>query len=481
MKLRKLLQNTGADTRGYDDVEVGGLAHHPEDVRPRDLFVCLNDSDGAEELCRRAAELGAAAAVAEREIDCDMPVVTVPDVRAAFAIASSNLYGEPCKKLKVIAVVGTNGKSTTAYLIHGILERCGYRAALIGTMYCEYRGERIASRLTTPDPPELHALFAKFADAGAEYVVIEVSAHAIYFRKLAGVRAEVAVFTNFSRDHLDFFKEMEIYKRTKMSYFDLRSCKCAVVNADDECGAEILAQGRVPSLSYGLENPCDVFAVNIERTDRGTRFVVNMMDEIVYADTRLRGRFNVYNCLAACTAARLVGADADDISHALHAIAPPEGRYNVIRDGGVDYVIDFAHTPDGLQNLLTAAREDTRGKLICVFGCGGDRDVSKRPIMGEIASRLADEVIVTSDNPRTEDRAAIAEDIVAGIKGSNFKVVLDREVAIVNAVLAANSGDCVVIAGKGSEAYIDEHNVKTPYSDFAALDAALAAKGKMAG
>ena len=399
------------------------------------------------------------------------------DVRYSFAIASRNLYGDAARGLKIVTVVGTDGKSTTAYLIREILERCGMRAALIGTMYNEYGGTRSESTLTTPDPPQLHELFARYAAEGAEYVVMELSAHAIYYRKLAGVRAEAAVFTNLGRDHLDFFVDEEIYRRTKKSWFDFANCKCAVINADDACGAQMIAEGKVPSISYGLDSPCDAFAVNCERTPRGTSFVINMMDELIYADTRLFGRFNVLNCLAACCTARLMGASVAGIEAALPEIAPPPGRYNVVSRGGVDYVIDFAHTPGGLRNILTEARRGAKGRLICVFGCGGDRDRGKRPEMGAAAARLADEVIVTSDNPRFEDRAAIAEDILSGVpEGSDVTVILDRATAIKSAVSRAERGDVVVIAGKGDESYIDELGVKTDYDDLSALQAAFEAK-----
>ena len=328
-----------------------------------------------------------------------------------------------------------------------------------------------------PDPPQLHELFARYAAEGAEYVVMELSAHAIYYRKLAGVRAEAAVFTNLGRDHLDFFADEEIYRRTKKSWFDFANCKCAVINADDACGAQMIAEGKVPSISYGLDSPCDAFAVNCERTPRGTSFVINMMDELIYADTRLFGRFNVLNCLAACCTARLMGASVAGIEAALPEIAPPPGRYNVVSRGGVDYVIDFAHTPGGLRNILTEARRGAKGRLICVFGCGGDRDRGKRPEMGAAAARLADEVIVTSDNPRFEDRAAIAEDILSGVpEGSDVTVILDRATAIKSAVSRAERGDVVVIAGKGDESYIDELGVKTDYDDLSALQAAFEAK-----
>ena len=475
MLLSEVLKGAGAKSPRAD-VEITGISFKPDEVKRGDLFVCLHTESAAQE-CAEAKRRGAAAILAPADVDCGAPCAVAEDVRYAFAIASRNLYGDAARGLKIVTVVGTDGKSTTAYLIREILERCGMRAALIGTMYNEYGGTRSESTLTTPDPPQLHELFARYAAEGAEYVVMELSAHAIYYRKLAGVRAEAAVFTNLGRDHLDFFADEEIYRRTKKSWFDFANCKCAVINADDACGAQMIAEGKVPSISYGLDSPCDAFAVNCERTPRGTSFVINMMDELIYADTRLFGRFNVLNCLAACCTARLLGASVAGIEAALPEIAPPPGRYNVVSRGGVDYVIDFAHTPGGLRNILTEARRGAKGRLICVFGCGGDRDRGKRPEMGAAAARLADEVIVTSDNPRFEDRAAIAEDILSGVpEGSDVTVILDRATAIKSAVSRAERGDVVVIAGKGDESYIDELGVKTDYDDLSALQAAFEAK-----
>lgn len=483
MLLGKLLERTGAKiAREHGRIRISGITFDAESVRPGDLFVCLRGSraDG-HDFCERAGQLGAAAVLAEQEEDCGIPCAIVADTRKALSLVSQNFYGRPAEKLKIITVVGTNGKTTTAYLIHELLERCGMRSAFIGTMYIEYGGIRYPSSLTTPDPTDLNRLFAELVEKRIEYVVMELSAHAIYYDKLYGIRAEVAVFTNFSRDHLDFFKDMDVYKKVKKSWFTFSNCKCAVINADDPCGAELLSEGKVPSISYGLDSPSDVFAVNIERAPSGTDFVINLMDELIYAETRLFGRFNVYNTLAACSAARLLGAEPKSMEKYLPLIAPPDGRFSLVCEGGVNYVIDFAHTPDGLENLLKAAREITRGKLICVFGCGGDRDATKRPMMGESASRLADRVVVTSDNPRTESRAAIAEDICAGIgEDADLIVILDRETAIRHAVDRAASGDTVVIAGKGSEGYIDENNVKTPYSDKSALENALAARRRIA-
>lgn len=475
MKLSVLLQGI-APVEECDDVEVTGIATDSRKVKKGDLFVCMQGVHGDGRLyADNAVEAGAVATLCEKELAYSkVPVVKVSDARRAYALASAKFFGNPAAAMKIITVTGTNGKSTTAYITAKLLEAGGYKVGLIGTMYYEYGGTKLPSALTTPDPFELHRLFSDMKAAGVQYVVMEFSAHAIYLKKLAGVCSDICIFTNLSQDHLDYFGDMKRYKAAKKSCFTPEYTRCALVNVDDACGREILSECRVPSVSYGLDNPADSFAIDVEDGARGCSFVANIMDDIVSVDCRLYGRFNVYNALAACTAARMAGVGLDEIAKCLYSLDPPSGRFNVIESGGVKYVVDFAHTPDGLYNLLKEGRKMCKGHLVTVFGCGGDRDVSKRPIMGRIAGEMSDTVIVTSDNPRTESRQSIADDITAGIRDmKKVFVELDRSRAIALAVRLAESGDVVLIAGKGSEDYIDENNVKTPYSDSVQLGKAL--------
>lgn len=467
MKLSVLLQGVASVAEG-DDVGISGIATDSRKVRKGDMFICMQGAGGdGHAYVDDAIDAGAAAVLCTEDIGSkSVPVIKVGNARRAYALASAQFFGNPASGMKIVTVTGTNGKSTTAYITAKLLEAGGHKVGLIGTMYYEYGGKKLPSTLTTPDPYELHRLFADMKAAGTEYVVMEFSAHAIYLEKLAGVCSDICIFTNLSQDHLDFFGDMKRYKAAKKSCFTAEYTRCALVNVDDACGREILSECRVPSVSYGLDNPADSFAIDIEDSARGCSFVANIMDDIVAIDCRLYGRFNVYNALAACTAARMAGVSLDDISACLNTLDPPSGRFNVIESGGVKYVVDFAHTPDGLYNLLKEGRKMCKGNLIAVFGCGGDRDVSKRPIMGRIAGEMSDTVIVTSDNPRTESRQSIAEDIMSGIRNKNKVFVeLDRSRAIALAVRLAKSGDVVLIAGKGSEDYIDENNVRTPYSD----------------
>ena len=475
MKFSQLLQGV-APCGNYGDVEVKGISVRSTDIGKGEVFVCMKGTGGdGHNYCKEAVAAGAAAIVCSDDVGLQpVPVVKVQNTRKAYALMSANFFGNPASSLRIVTVTGTNGKSTTAYVTAKLLEAGGFNVGLIGTMYYEFAGKKLPSTLTTPDPFELHRLFYEMKSAGVQYVVMEFSAHAIYLEKLSGVCSDICIFTNLSQDHLDFFGDMKRYKAAKKSCFTAAYTRCALVNVDDACGREILSECKVPTVSYGLDNPADSFAIDVEDTARGCSFVANIMDDIVDVDCRLYGRFNVYNVLAACTAARMAGVGLAEIADCLYTLEPPSGRFNVIESGGVKYVVDFAHTPDGLYNLIKEGAKLCKGKLITVFGCGGDRDVSKRPIMGKIAGEMSDIVIVTSDNPRTESRQSIADDILSGIRKRNkLFVELDRSRAIALAVELALPGDVVLIAGKGSEGYIDENNVRTPYSDSAQLNKAL--------
>lgn len=470
MLLERLVKNCNVISV-YGDInkDINNIRINSQEVEEGDCFICLSGvrADG-HNFANEAVARGAKAIVCNN--DYQNPLVTVikvDDTRKAYSMMSANYFGNPANKLKIITVVGTNGKSTTAYLIKELLQQNRINCGLIGTMYYEYSDKRIASSLTTPDPSMLHGLFREMLDSGMEYVVMELSAHAIYLEKLYGVLSEMTVFTNLSQDHLDFFGNMDEYAKCKKSYFDKKNTKLAIVNVDDRLGFEIVSEEKLPIITYGLENPSDAFAINVISTKEGESFVANVLDDIMDIHCNLYGKFNVYNLLSALVVAKRVGLTNAQIMQTIGKIKSPEGRFNVVRKDDITYVVDFAHTPDGIYNLLKEGREMTDKKIITIFGCGGDRDVSKRPIMGKIASEMSDIVIITSDNPRTESREGIAGDILQGVnpKGKLY-VELDRSKAIKLGVELADKGDVVFVAGKGSENYIDENNTKIPYSDM---------------
>lgn len=470
MKLKDLLQNIVIENIVGDlDTEISSICFDSSKAQEGCLFVCLKGKrcDGIA-YADIAIAKGAKAVICACNYTCrSTTVVKVANTRRALSELAINFYNNPAQRLKIIGVVGTNGKSTTAYIIAQLLRKGGKNVGLIGTMYYEYNDKKLNSDMTTPDPVELQKLLCDMADEGVEYVVMEVSAHAIHLEKLWGVITEITVFTNLSQDHLDYFGNMDDYKKCKMSYFCPQLTKMAVVNIDDDCGREIYNTAQLPMISYGLKNPSEVFAIDIEYYRNGCNYTCNAMDDIMPIESNLLGEFNIYNSLASIAVARLLDITCDSIMSCFSSIQAPEGRFNSFVRNGVNYIVDFAHTPDGLYNLLKEARKLCQNKVITIFGCGGDRDIAKRPIMGKIASEMSDIVIVTTDNPRTESRKSIAGDILSGVrlKGKLY-VELDRGKAIALGAELAKSGDIVLIAGKGSENYIDENNTKIPYSDF---------------
>ena len=457
------------NAENIEETDITGLCLNSADCRPGAAFFAMKGSltDGAAYIAD-AERSGAAVYVSESELKTSVPGIIVGDVREAMAKMAANFYYNSYKNLNIIAVVGTNGKTTTAHMIAEILQKAGERTALFGTLGASIQGRSYPSRLTTPDPIELHRLLQLADLSGAKYVVMEVSAHAIALKKMAGIRAKVAVFTNLSRDHLDYFGEMESYKNTKISYFTPEFAEFAVVNADDETGREILAAERLPAASYGVENPSDTFAIDYDYTSR-LKCIVNCFDDIFELEAPFVGKFNLYNALAATTAARLLGIKPAVIADAFRNMAEVEGRFNIL-ESGKRVIIDYAHTPDGLINLLNAAGKlvGKGGKLISVFGCGGDRDRGKRREMGKISTELADFTVITSDNPRSEDPRDIIRDIESGIEDrGNYIVIPDRAGAITYALLIAKNNDVVVVSGKGAENYTEVKGERRRYSDRA--------------
>lgn len=443
---------------------VTGISVDSRTTSSGDLFIAL---DGREDGARYAAEAvsrGAVAVVSEKAL-LGLPNILVEDTRLEYARLSAAFYGNPSERLKMIAVVGTNGKTTTAVLIYRLLRSLGKRAAVIGTLGTEIDGVKYDTDLTTPDPDELHRVLKLALDAGVEYVIMEVSAHAIYYKKIFGIRFALAVFTNFSHDHLDFFGDMNTYREVKKSFFTDYEIDYVLTNNDDSLGREIASIDSKTVLTYAFDSPADAFGIDLG-IRRSVRYTVNVFDKIGVIKTGLFGRFNAYNSLAAVTAACILGLPFEDVVCAIREISPVDGRYNVI-NGAKTVIIDYAHTPDGLENILREAKAQSKGKVISVFGCGGNRDKDKRKIMGKISSRLSDLTIVTTDNSRLEDPYEIMDEIASGIDdGKDYFIIRNREDAIFYALSYAGRDDVVVLAGKGAEKYVDEGGVKTPYSDI---------------
>jgi UDP-N-acetylmuramoyl-L-alanyl-D-glutamate--2,6-diaminopimelate ligase len=489
MELRKVLEGAHARIDGNEATQVSDLAYDNRKVRPGTLFFCVPGAtaDG-HDFAPSAVDAGAAALVVERSLGLGVPEALVGDARAAMAPAAALFYGNPTAELRVAGITGTNGKTTTAFLVRHILERTGTKTGLLGTVKSVVGGVEAEVERTTPEAIDLQATFRAMLDAGDEACAMEVSSHALRLGRSRGIEFGVGVFTNLTQDHLDFHEDMEDYFAAKRMLFEGDGRPpVAVVNIDDDFGARLAGElageygdGLVTFSASGFD--AVLRAVDVEFDSTGSRFLVEGPFGEAAVEMPLPGDFNVANALAALGAATALGADASEAAHALENADQVPGRMEPI-DAGQPFavLVDYAHTPDSLENVLMAARRLTpdAGHVICVFGCGGDRDRDKRPLMGEIAARLADVPVVTSDNPRSEDPAAILEEIKAGMsERDDVRVEVDRRAAIRRAFEIAGDGDTVVIAGKGHEQGQEfEGGRKVPFDDREVARAELESPG----
>jgi UDP-N-acetylmuramoyl-L-alanyl-D-glutamate--2,6-diaminopimelate ligase len=454
------------------DVDVSALAYSSRSVRPGTLFFCVPGFkvDG-HDYAPDAVERGAVALVVERPLGLGVPEVQVPDARAAMAEVAARFYGDPTAELKVVGVTGTNGKTTTTFLIRSILEAAGMGTGLLGTVTSIVGGRREEVVRTTPEAVELQSTFRRMLDAGDKAAVMEVSSHALYLYRVDGIHFAVRVFTNLTQDHLDFHPTMEDYFAAKRMLFE-RDGGPSIVNVDDPYGRR-LAEEIGDAVTFGIDAPdADYRATGVEFDTGGSRFRVGDTD----FTTPLPGHFNVSNALAAIASARALGVPLETCARALAGADRVPGRFEPVDEGQPFAVlVDYAHTPDSLENVLRAARGITSGRLHVVFGAGGDRDQGKRPLMGRAASEGADRVIVTSDNPRSEDPEAIVDQVLSGAGGEAEREV-DRRRAIALAIETAEPGDVVVIAGKGHEQGQEfEDGRKEPFDDVTVAREALRA------
>ena len=470
MLLRDLLAEATGAAAG---VEITGLAYDHRRAGPGVLFFCVRGltRDG-HDFAAQAAAAGAAALVVDHELDVAVPQVVVADVRASMAGAAARLAGDPTAELRMVGITGTNGKTTTAFLTRALLEAGGLRTGMLGTVELVVGGRVTPAVRTTPEAIDLQPAFAEMLGAGDVACVMEVSSHALELHRADAIHWDVAIFTNLTQDHLDFHPTMEAYFDAKRRLF-AAGPRLAVVNVDDPYGRR-LATELPGALTVGIDAPdASLRATDVATGFGGSRFRVGALE----LEVALPGRFNVLNALGAVAAARELGVPDEVIAGALPAAGRVPGRFEPV-EAGQDFavLVDYAHTPDSLENVLRAARELTAGRVLVVFGCGGDRDRGKRPLMGEIAARLADLAVVTSDNPRSEDPAAIIGEILAGVApGAPVEVIEDRAAAIAAAVGLARAGDVLVIAGKGHEQGQElAGGEKVPFDDAQVALAALA-------
>jgi len=448
MRLHEVMPDAPADAR---ELDVTGLAYDTRQVAPGALFFCVPGftRDG-HEFAPEAISRGALALVVQRPLDLGVPEIVVPDVRAAMAPAATAFYGDPTRELQTVGVTGTNGKTTTAFLLRALLEADDRPTGLLGTVVSVIGGVEHEVVRTTPEAIDLQRTFRTMLEAGDRAVAMEVSSHALKLHRADGIHFAAAVFTNLTQDHLDFHGTMEDYFASKRRLFTGSAPAAAVINIDDPYGHRLAAELGDP-ITFALERDATYRAVDVETELGGSRLTAVGPDLDVELSSPLRGRFNVYNVLGAFAAGRALGVPPETSARAIATAGQVPGRFEPV-DEGQDFavLVDYAHTPDSLENVLRAARSLTAGRVHVVFGCGGDRDRGKRPLMGEIARRLADRVIVTSDNPRSEDPEAIIDEIIAGA-GRDVPHNADRHAAIAEAVAGAETGDVVLIAGKGHE------------------------------
>lgn len=461
---------THAEVKGNMGIVIEQIVYDSRKVGPNSLFICLrgNTVDG-HSFVQDAIRRGAVAILAEEEVDVPESVVVIkaPDTRLAMQCIVPHFFDFPARKIRMIGVTGTNGKTTTTYLIRAILREAGYRVGLIGTIQTLIEDEALPVKNTTPDVLDLQELLYKMVDARMDYVVMEVSSHALALGRVAGSEFDVGVFTNITQDHLDFHITFENYIQAKSKLFEMisqpdqtKSNKSAVINLDDAAASAMLSAANCPTLTYSMKaKQADIQASNIDVTRKGASFVISGPFGTRQINLKITGIFNVYNALAAIGTALGESVPFEQIVRAIESAKSVPGRFEIV-DAGQPFsvIVDYAHTPDGLENILKTVRQFAKRRVIVVFGCGGDRDRTKRPIMGRLAAQYADSIIATSDNPRSEDPVAILAEIETGIReairsGGSYEVIVDRHEAIAKALALAKPDDVVVIAGKGHETY----------------------------
>lgn len=480
MNLKNILAGIeNLKVKGSLDIDILGLKNNSQNVKENDMFVAIkgfktNGHEHIEEAIKNGAKVilaqeGEITKELIKKIPEDVTIVVAPDTRYALAICSCNYYGNPSKKMKLIGVTGTKGKTTITYMIKSILEKQGIKVGLIGTVAAYIGSNKLEnSDITTPESLKLQEILAKMAEEKCEVVVMEVSSQSLKLSRVAGCNFDIAVFTNLAEDHISEreHSDMEDYFNTKVELFKM--CDIGYINADD------IYANRIPKLvpdcnitTYGIDNTCNLLAKDITVTNQYVDFKVKLNDKNERVKVSIPGRFSVYNALAAISVALRLGCSSENIKEALLNIRVP-GRSELVDNKlGLTVMIDYAHTPESLEKILSSVKVYTKGRVISVFGCGGDRDKFKRPMMGEISGRVADYTIITSDNPRSEEPEVIVSEIEEGIKKTKgkYECIVNRVEAIRKAIQMANTKDIIVIAGKGHEQYQEIKGKRNPFDE----------------
>jgi UDP-N-acetylmuramoyl-L-alanyl-D-glutamate--2,6-diaminopimelate ligase len=472
-----------------EKISISSIEMDSRKVSVGSLFICTVGAifDG-HQFAAEVVEQGAAAILAQKPLDVDIPVIVVPDTRRALAFVADRFYQHPTHHLRLVGVTGTNGKTTMTHLIEKIYEDKGKKTGRIGTMNIKIGDQLLETKHTTPESPELQHAFSKMVEVGSDYAVIEVSSHAIHQGRVRGCNFRTVVFTNLTQDHLDYHGTMEEYKRAKGLIFaqlgnkyDQDDLKYAILNADDDAHHYYKQITPAQVLTYGIDHPnVDIWAKNITLTGQGTSFTVECFSGKEEFHLHMLGKFNVYNVLGAIGAGLVEGFTLSEMKESIESVKGVRGRVEPV-DGGQDFtvIVDYAHTPDSLENVLTTIKEFAKGNIYCIVGCGGDRDRSKRPIMANIAAKFSNMTVLTSDNPRSEDPDKIIEDMEIGLHQHNvpqstYTSIIDRREAIFWAIRQAKANDVVLIAGKGHETYQQIKDQVIEFDDRAVALEALA-------
>lgn len=468
MKLKKVIKGIEVkQLKNFKDYNIQGVTHICSDVVQGGMFIAIrgNNFDG-NDYVDEAIRLGAKCIVTEDDnLQCNVAIVVVNNVRIAMSLIAKSYYNSCVDEMKIVGIVGTSGKTTTSMLIAQILQNCGIKVGIIGTNGIYIDNIRQESRFTTPDPIDLHYIFYQMKMLGVEYVVMEISAQAIYYHKVCGIQFDMCVFTNISREHLDFFGSMEKYARVKMDFFNNCNMRECVVNIDDFYGRELAYKVNMPCVSYGVSSPCNSFAVNCEYSLTRTKFVANINDEIIDVDIPFVGEYNVYNMLAALTVVRMLGFAVRDIGKACKCLKQIDGRYNVYYKGKSEIIIDFAHTPESIELLLRHISDYSDKRIISVFGCVGYSDDDKRKEIGAIVAKYSKLSIVTTDNRGHVKFDDICEGIKKGIGDAECVCIEDRFEAIKHGYDLLTDDDILVVIGKGAEDFQTIEGQRVPYSD----------------
>ena len=462
MKLNELLKSIPMITLPNENPTVVGITNNDKEVKKGFVFVCIKGyTFNGHEFASQAVENGAVAMIAQDPVDVDVPVIYVKDTKRILPILANQFYDKPTEKLQLIGITGTNGKTTTSHIIDQIFQQAEKATGLIGTMYMKIKDQVIETKNTTPDSVVLQSLFHQMVESEVDTAIMEVSSHALVQGRVLGCDYDVAVFTNLSQDHLDYHHTMEEYLHAKGllfsrlgNTFNQKQPKFAILNADDPSADYLMGETAVHLCTYGIDTEADFMAKNIRLDGSGTRFTLITPAEEVEVTLQLIGKFNVYNVLAAVAAAYVSKIHIDVIIQAIEGLKGVAGRFEPVNaEQDFSVIVDYAHTPDSLENVLLTIKQFAEKRIFAIVGCGGDRDRTKRPLMAQIACKHATNPIFTSDNPRSEEPEQILKDMTDGVKNEAYTVITDRANAIEQAIFEAEKGDVVLIAGKGHETY----------------------------